>query len=317
MADSLLRESDDAFLARIRPELEKIEIIRLGKYDNCMARQRSAVGLGLLVVVFAVLLDVFLAPYMDTGDQHVVVLVLAGLAGWGILYWTEQPARDYVTEYKIYVLPQVARLLGLGLYLPYGRIPEAEVNFTGIVPAHSKYISEDYFEGVYKNARLRFASVRFEKEEGGEKEREAVTVFEGVAISLVLPKNKFSGRTILMKNRDRVSEWMESALTDLARADLVDPVFEKQYSVFTDDQVGARALLDPAMMERIMRISTVFASSGFSMSCAGSSVFALLNTTRRLFEPGDVSLPATDPVDILNIKRDIEQVLDLIDYLGV
>jgi hypothetical protein len=317
MADKgIQRESDAAFLARIAPSLVHIESIRKSKYDSYVWRRKASVLAGAVlggVIVFADKQMVL----QGRSDAHALAGFMAFFAIFALLAWVMQPQRAYVRTYKKNVIPQIAQLLGLRAYEEKGQIPLSALTPTKILPAFNVYNSEDYFEGSYKGAEISFAQVEFKERRRSGKNTYEVVSFKGMVILIILPRQKFYGHTILVKNQLKAFEWLETVATGLKRANLVDPVFESVYSVFTNDQVEARYLLDPAMMERVTHVSDAYKSRGLSMACFDSRICMLLASTRNYFEPPDITIPATDAEGIAAVKREIEQVLELIDYLDV
>lgn len=313
MAATLQREDDDTFTKRIMPELERVETTRRGKADEAARRMKIAVGAGLSIAVACI--GAFFWLGGGEGDPR-IFFGAPILAAVGLAWWQDQPRQQFEREYKQKVLPQVARLLGLSSYSPTGGMTAEELVSSRIMPYHTSCKAEDYFEGDYKGAKLRFCEMHLEKTEGSGKNRRTVTVFRGLAIMVRLPKRKFYGQTILVKDAGGFSEWFQERVSELKRADLVDPVFEKKFTVYTNDQVEARYLIDPAMMERIQKISDVYAARGLSMSYYGDSqVLSLVDCTRNHFEPPSIYHPATNMDAVMKIKHELSELLNFLDFL--
>ncbi len=314
---TLQQETDAQFVSRVSPLLQTLELVREEKYADYCWRRKTAMTIGTLLTPLTGYVDWLLAfaDHSSSSSNHgfgVTFIV------WGALWsWVVVPKRSYVKSYKASILPQVARFLGLTRYEMDGIIPIGELLNSGILPSHDVYDSEDYFEGNYKGAQLRFAQVTFKRRESDGKRTRYVTVFKGLALMIGLPKPKFYGHTILTANHSGIGSWFESKATGLQRADMVDPVFEKKYDVYTSDQVEARYLIDPAMIERINELEKVYVSTGVSMSYQQGSVFALIACNKDYFEPPDITIAATDIDAMLEIKRELGQVLNLVDYLDI
>lgn len=313
MAVTLQQEDDDTFTKRIMPELQRVETVRRGKAAEAARRMKIAVT----GAAAAILLSLGGYAYFDPGADGVKFIFGSAFAVClGLGWWQDQPRQQFEREYKQKVLPQVARLLGLSSYSPTGGMTAAELTTSRIIPYHTSSKTEDYFEGNYKGAKLRFCEMHLEKTEGSGKNSRTVTVFRGLAIMVRLPKRKFYGQTILVRDMGGFNEWFAEKGTDLKRADLVDPVFEKKFTVFTNDQVEARYLIDPAMMERIQKISDVYAAKGLSMSYYGDSqVLSLVDCTRNHFEPPSIYHPATNMDAVMKIKHELSELLKFLDFL--
>jgi hypothetical protein len=136
-------------------------------------------------------------------------------------------------------------------------------------------------------------------------------------VIIALPRVRFYGHTIVVKNAIKLAEWMRETFGGLKRADLVDPVFEKTYSVFTNDQVEARYLLHPAMIERINTLDHTHAGAASALSIAyrDGCVFMLLPSHKNMFEPAGIDVPATDRAAVLSLRSHLSGVLGMIDQL--
>lgn len=101
----------------------------------------------------------------------------------------------------------------------------------------------------------------------------------------------------------------------LSPVGLEDPVFEKTWEVFGDDQVLARALLTPAFMEQLLALETAYA--GKHLRCAfidGDLVIALEGEDR--FEVGGMFANLENRERAERIADDISAVFALIDTVA-
>lgn len=312
---TIQRETDAEFLVRIKPELATIEQERESDYARYLFRRKIGYIASAIGTPICGFLDYMLIK-MESGSRNhwagISILFLFGL--W---HWVSQPRRDYARAYKLDVIPRIAALLGLQ-YSISGQIPLMEMEPSKILPAHDRYVTEDYFEGIYKGARVRFCEAQFKKEERDKNGTHYVTVFHGLVLMITMPRQKFYGQTLLVKNQGgAIGSWFQEKFTGLQRADMVDPVFEKRYHVYTNDQVEARYLIDPAMIDRMDNLANVYYSTDISMSYYNNQVLALIRCTKNFFEPKPIEIPATDADGLLQIKKELERTVALIDYLEV
>jgi hypothetical protein len=308
------QETDEDFVTRVKPRLSEIETVRRVKYKTYCRRRKIGSLMFLAAAPFTGFIDyimMFTDRFFSHGDKHGGGLT-ALLIG-AIYYWVTAPKRQYVSFYKNEILPRIARLLGLNSYLENGKIDAAEMQPSKIFPRFDRYHSEDYFEGVYKGAHVKFAQAKLEQERGSGKNRHYVTVFAGLVLLVQMPRNKFHGTTVMLRNHGGLFEWFEEKGLGLEKADLVDPVFERKYTVYTSDQVEARYLLDPMMIERVQNLAVIYNAGDVKLSYYHDKVLALLSCSRNLFEPPDISIPATDVDGMLDLKHEVEKTLELID----
>jgi hypothetical protein len=318
------QETEDNFLQRIKPELDQMEIMRQVKLDAYLWRQKMVWPIGAAIIACTLVLDYLLMHYLF--KARVPLPILSFIAGFGLFIWVTRPQKDYVNIYKENITPRIARIVGLSEYNPAGGIPLKDMDKSRILPGHTGYHSEDYFEGIYKGALLRFAQVKFTKQQrkhgitigrGRRRNYETVTVFKGLALLISLPHPTFRGHTILVRDSTSFSEWLTSALTGLKSVPLSKPGLDKLYSVFSNNAAEADRLIDAEMLSRVVRLSEAYKSRGVSLAFYGNQIFVLIAAEKDFFEPGNIAMPATNIESVRSIKRELQQVFSLIDFLGV
>lgn len=301
------------FFARIGPQLRQMEQLRLVKYESYMRRRKISLRLAAVLTPVTGWIDYYLffvLPSSSDDSGFGVTFMMMG----ALYAWATVPKRAYMKAYKREIMPEIAALFGLR-FDPEGKIPMDEMRQSRIVPAHSTYTSEDYFEGVYKGAKLRFSEICLRKKQGSGKNSRYVTVFDGLAVMIDLgAQARFYGHTIITADMPGFHEWAKEKSSGLARADMVDPLFEKKYSVFTSDQVEARYLVHPAMIERIERLRHANIRGGIAIAYRKKNILMLIPMNKNLFEPADISVAATDMESLRIMHRDLSETLALVDY---
>lgn len=299
------------FLETCRPQLEKLERIRLDKLKTLAFRKKLAIPVGAILTPFLGFLDYWLLIIQRGNDDAAAGITIAGLAMlWG---WVTQPKRQYARAYKTKILPEVARLFGNFRYAPKGKIRMDVLKPSKIVPHHQTYKSEDYFEGEYKNVGIHFSEIKLTKRA----RRSTITVFKGLAVLLTQGTRKFYGHTILTQDQGKVGEWLKSQLSNLDRADLVDPEFERLFDVFTNDQVEARYLLDPLIIENLKVLYDEYSGTKLLVAFYEGHVLILIGSHKNHFEPADIEIQATDEQSLLSMHNEIGQILSIIDRLSL
>lgn len=97
----------------------------------------------------------------------------------------------------------------------------------------------------------------------------------------------------------------------------MDPAFENIFDAYTNDQVEARYLVDPLMIERLVAIYEKYKGNKMAVAFYDSKMLVLIASKHNHFEPADIEIPATDPRSILNMKQEIGDILSIIDYLDL
>ena len=95
---------------------------------------------------------------------------------------------------------------------------------------------------------------------------------------------------------------------------LEGPEFEKRFIVYSNDQVEARYILTPSMMERMVRIQDMFGRSTV-FSFVDTNVYVAIPMDHPLFEPTINRSPGRP--EVAEYYYTIKMVLDLIEELDL
>ena len=308
-------EEDVSFLLRSKAHLEALEEVRKKKFKIYKWRKSIAVPAAVILTPILGYVDYLLLFMHRAGDDGGAGLSAAFLGG--VYWWVTQPKRQYAAEYKKKILPEIAQLFGDFQYTLKGAIPVAQMLASKILPRHDKIETEDYFNGTYKGVDIQFCEIDFQQRRRSKNRTYYVSVFKGLVILLDMKSKKFYGHTMLDKDRSKITEWFKEKSGDLKRANLVDPEFEKMFDVYTNDQVEARYLIDPVMIERLKGLQTEYEGNNLTAAFYESKMLVLIESKHNHFEPADLHVPATDPRSIMNMKREIGEILSLIDRLNL
>lgn len=309
-------EAESGFLAQAKEKLEVLEAVRLEKLASFRFRKTISIPAAAVITPVLAYADYWLM-FLQRGsnDDGGAGLSIAFL---GFLYWwVTGPRREYAKAYKGKILPDLARLFGNFSYAVDGQIPLYVMQPSKILPRHDRYKSEDYFEGVYKDVHIQFSKIDFQQKRRSKNSTYYVSVFKGLAVLLDMKRKTFYGHTILDYNRSKMSEWFKEKSMKLKRANLVDPKFEEIFDVYTDDQVEARYLVDPVMMERLGGMYEEYEGSKMAAAFYDSKMLILIASPYNYFEPADLEIPATDPRSVVQMKKEIGEILSIIDRLDL
>ena len=172
-----------------------------------------------------------------------------------------------------------------------------------LLPGHSRRNFEDLIEG--ERAGARFALVEAKLDTSGKNSK---TVFQGILIHIEYPQ-RFSGRTLMAR-----SGWWKrgKGAGDLQKVSLVSRELDEAFTVYSSDQVEARALLSPDRMERLIALERHF-SGGKLRGLFDQGHVTLALEADNQFEAGSVFQPLTDPRRFSSALSELGLVCDLID----
>ncbi|MBR6098200.1 DUF3137 domain-containing protein [bacterium] len=95
---------------------------------------------------------------------------------------------------------------------------------------------------------------------------------------------------------------------------LEDISFDKQFSVYSKDQVESRYLVTPAFMDKLKDLQTAFGTNNVKCSFWGNRVMLAISTDDDLFEVGNLDTPLSDTKQICKFVDELTSIYDMIDY---
>ncbi|MDT8339758.1 MAG: DUF3137 domain-containing protein, partial [Sulfurimonas sp.] len=116
------------------------------------------------------------------------------------------------------------------------------------------------------------------------------TLFQGLFIVADFNKH-FSGETVILPDTaqntfgDVIGHWMQS--NNMARDELVkmdDPEFEKEFVVYSTNQVEARYILSNSLMKKLLAFKEK-SDHKIHISFVGTHIYMAISYNKDLFEP--------------------------------
>lgn len=311
----LRNEDEAAFMERAEHSLRQLEEIRVDKLKTYLRRKKIGIPLGIILAPICAVIDWLLLVIQSGSDDPIAGVTIAAM---GALYgWIIYPKKQYLKAYKRNILPRLAHMMGLENH-GHRKIAMNAMRDTKIIPKHDRYTAEDYFRGRYKGVDLEFSEIKLETEHRGKNGSKYYrTKFKGLAILLQIEKTKFFGHTIMLRNSNKLIEWFKEKSTNLDRANMVDPEFEKLFDAYTNDQVEARYLVDPAMIENLKGLYTEYEGNKMMVAYHENRMLILIASKHNHFEPASIYTKATDPESFRAMMREIKQILSVIDILDL
>ena len=226
-------------------------------------------------------------------------------------------------EFKERAIPELLRhSLPEFSYSGGNFVPEVEFNGTGLFISPDRYTGKDYFVGCIDKTKLHFSLVHAEERyettttdtdsDGKTTTKTEVhwrDIFKGLFFAADFNKH-FSGCTLVRTGKAGLLSCFSSSLVKLE-----DPRFNQCFTVYSNDQVEARYLLTPRMMEQMVALQDSI--GGFEASFCGSSInIAAGGFPYNAFEP-NVKLPCTDQEQMTRILGWIFSVANIVNELDL
>lgn len=184
--------------------------------------------------------------------------------------------------YKNEVIGQMLRsLCENASFEPRQGISEAEFQNSGLFGRSDRYHTEDRMQGCLGKTDFCCAEVHAEQRRTRTSSKGVtthywVTIFKGFLFIADFHKN-FEGQTVIRRNSLLKLDFSGS------RVKLESPDFEKTFDVYATDQVEARYLITPAMMERLLNLDKRF-DSGITVSLRNSNILVAIPESKNHFE---------------------------------
>jgi hypothetical protein len=236
-----------------------------------------------------------------------------GLAGFGIAELIKRPV---INSIKGGINGAIAR--ALDMQFTHVVTPGAEfetVKAFDMLPSHDRASFEDCWRGTVGDRSFLLYEADLEERRSSGKSVSWETVFRGSIIEVEFAR-RFLGVTLVERagRRKRLFGLLGDADSvklggiELARIAMVDPRFEDEFAVWSNDQVEARYLVHPEYIERLIAVEQAFSGEKIRALFSGGSLLIVLESG-NLFESG--SLDASDDRRLL--ERSIDQFGTLAD----
>lgn len=232
---------------------------------------------------------------------------LFAVAAWLLARWAVA-LRNVADSFKRRVLPLLVAEIDRSLrYDPKG-IAVGEFMSSGLFQKPDQFESQDAVYGAIGGTPVRFAMVRAGRlTKTGSHTHVREPIFDGLLFVAEFNKR--------IKGTTQVLPGGTSALDALTNTDvaLEDPRFNEEFHVRSTDQVEARYILTPTMIELILKLREQF--SGVHLQFSGNSVLIALPTNYGLLTP---DLEARfDMAQVTRILGRLAAIAGIVKYLGL
>jgi len=284
--------------------LKQLDIRRIRALEN---RVMVRVFLGIIGAIFII-------PFSFIAFSFFPSLFI--VACYVLIVWacTSKMPKDLLYGFKMEVVPVLLHTLAdQTFYDPVGYISESEFNDSRLYQTPDIYSGMDYIEGVAGKTHFRYSYVHAEEERqevitetdsNGRThtrvETRRYTIFAGLFFSADCNKY-FHGCTLVTLG----SGLSRSLFGGKSLVTMENPDFNRKFVVRSSDQVEARFLITPAMMERLMALKRKFGTFSLSFN----------NDRIRITLPIDYNYLAPDmkrPIDRYQVKMIYERIAMII-----
>ena len=313
------------YAKKIAPKCRRYESVRQVAAAKYLSRRKVSAPvtyIGLLAFLAFFALTFYGAAILEFEDG-VFFIGFAGAFGSGALVATVNIwAGNEIGQLRAEIIEEVYPLLlgyfgkrfalnppglpGLDTYMDYGLFPKFDKGYF-----------EDSVRGQYLNVPFLLRELTLFEHKGTKDNRpQYKTLFDGLVIEFELPK-RFSANIQVRQDKGLMGNGFMQFKQQLSRVKLEDPTFERQFEVYSDDQVEARYMLTTATMERFLSLSRFYGGE-LEASFKAGRLLIMIACKHNYFEPQlDLLKPLDFSDDIEQVFKEIHEVFDLIKALNL
>ncbi len=228
---------------------------------------------------------------------YIIIVVVAGIVGTGLFYaFNYKKIKTLKMRFKGDVIAKMVKFIDESLfYSPNNRISQSEYHQSKLfLSGVDRYSGDDLVSGTLEKTSISFSEVHSEyktttTDSKGRTRTQWHTIFRGIFFIGDFNKN-FNGETIVLPDTAENIFGSLGAMfqkMNISRDQLVkleDPEFEKHFCVYGNDQVEARYILSPKLMQRIVELKKK-SGKKIHLSFVHSKVFIAISIGKNLFEP--------------------------------
>jgi hypothetical protein len=268
----------------LAPRLQALETMRLD-LKRYIVKAAVLVGVPFAMFFFGDLVTIVLGGVVGPIVSGAgFVLIFVGVIAAGLLYGLPGLTAmiDYRQRFKSEVVSEIFRIVcPTATYDPNEGLPESIFDEPGIFSTTGGFTSDDRVRGRIGHTPFEAAEVRRSYRTGGKNSR-TVVVFHGLFFHIDFNKT-VRGRTIVQPASAPGQQiGRRDGLSEVA---LESPDFTREFTVYTNDEVEARYILTPSMMEQLLSLRTQAGHPVF-MAFTGNRAYLGIHYGRELFEPG-------------------------------
>jgi hypothetical protein len=267
--------------SELLPQLEELELSRQQQYRSAKKWLNITIGIGIATVV--VLLFV----------RHPATIFIGGLIAAAFYFLGYYPKeKRYKEEFKDKVFHRIIQAVNPNLgYNKSQFISEAKFFESKIFTERAdRYSGEDHISGMVDKTEIEFSELHTQEKRTGNKGRTYyVTIFKGLFMIADFHKN-FQGHTLVLPDTaEKLFGFLGKKFQswNFTREQVVhmeNAEFEKEFVVYSNDQVEARYILSTSMIQRILDLKKKYNTKVY-LSFINSKVFVALYNDQNLFEP--------------------------------
>ena len=268
----------------IKPHLQSLEGLR--------KKQQSKKNIFLLTWLSLFILAIFILAISDDPAPGIVAIIISVIYLVVVLILINSIVKKYKRIFKDVVISPLIKAINPNLsYSKESCISREKYMASKIFLTHPDiYKGEDYVWGMVDKTIIEFSELHTQYKTHDSKGRTQYhTIFKGLFMIADFNKD-FKGSTVVMpdygeKTFGFIAKFFQKM--NMMRDQLVymeDPVFEKDFKVYSNDQIEARYILSTDVLSRIISLKQKFGKN-IHLSFVSSKIHIAISMIKNLFDP--------------------------------
>lgn len=220
----------------------------------------------------------------------------------------------YYKKSKESVLPLIINYFGNFQYGYKSELSPALLEASRIMPQYDKLDTDDTFSGMYEDLAVSLSEYTIKKQVKTKKDNETRYIYVKAGHGIIFQSQmnkKFEGQTIVVKDKGILNTFIR--YKGFNRVGLESSEFEKEYEVFSDNQIEARYILTAAMIEYMLLLKQLF--KNISYSFFDNQVLINIEIKENFFECSSFFTSVVNKKRIDNIFNQLYQLFAIIRTL--
>jgi hypothetical protein len=299
-----MRELGRLYFSKIAPNLKKLSALRAS------------------AIRWFVLAAALLCLAIYGRENGSIQLLATGAIGALIFFPMAAKAyRQFRNEFKQLVIKQVFQVVDNTLrYSPEKCINESVFKASCLFHNSSwnEYEGDDHLSGKIGDTDVELSELSVKRVVRTGKRKQQQTIFKGLFLTADFHKHIHSRTFVLPDYAEKSFGFLGSFIQENSwvkpakqLVKLENPIFEKEFVVYGDDQQEARYCLTPTMMEGLLKVKRRF-NGKVHVGFHSTQVFIAISLKKNMFEPRILGrlVSLNDLHEFSSFIKDIKQIVD-------
>lgn len=281
--------------AVLAPKIAQLEGLRLG-LKTTIAKSIALIVAPFFIFWFGDAAEWFLpngAGFLVSAAGIVLVFVAVIVVAFRYLIPGLTAYLNYRQRFKHEIVSEIfAIVCPTASYDPDQGMPKAVFDEPGLFSTRGSYRSDDRVRGRIGDTPFEAAEVQRQYSTGG-KNSTTYVVFKGLFFHIDFNK-AVRGTTIV--EPEGAPSYRRGSRAGLSAVSLENPEFERVFAVYSDNDVEARYILTPSMMEQVLSLHRRTERPVY-LAFRNNRAYIGINYDRALFEPAIASTTSREAVE--------------------